>query len=89
MLSPYGESAPRVIPYDPAVRQFLKRPGIFQLQAPTSATAAAVDRLAHRVINFWDIPIEGSSELLAEYARGVLPASKTDLEGEAGERAGT
>lgn len=64
-----------VIPYDSRVRRFLKQPGIFLLEEPASATVDAIDRLGHRVVHLWDTPLEGSAEVLAEYARKVLPAA--------------
>ncbi|HYG82454.1 MAG TPA: P-loop NTPase [Pyrinomonadaceae bacterium] len=62
-----------IIPYDPSVRQLLKRPGIFLLESPDSAIAVAIDRISNRVTRYWDTPIEGSAELLAERDRDVLP----------------
>jgi flagellar biosynthesis protein FlhG len=62
-----------IIPYDPAVRQSLKRPGIFLLESPESAIAVAIDRINRRVARYWNTPIEGSAELLAERDRDVLP----------------
>ena len=62
-----------LIPYDSRVRQFLKQPGIFQLDGRASATIDTIDRLAHRVVHLWDTPLEGSAEALADYARKVLP----------------
>src|SRR6266850_2415825 len=62
-----------LIPYDARVRQSLKQPGIFQLKNLESAAAVTIDRLAHRVVNLWDTPLVGSAEVLAEYARTVLP----------------
>lgn len=58
--------------YDVRVRESLRQPGIFLTRYPTSATAKSIDRLAHRVINFWDESIEGSAELLTKYAREVF-----------------
>src|SRR5215213_5414914 len=63
-----------IIPYDSAVRQLLKRPGIFMLEAPDSGVAVAIDRISKRVERYWNTPIEGSAELLAERDRDVLPA---------------
>jgi flagellar biosynthesis protein FlhG len=62
-----------VIPYDPQVRRFLKEPGIFLLDMPASPTVDTIDRVGHRIKQFWDIPLEGSAGLLTEYARKVLP----------------
>jgi flagellar biosynthesis protein FlhG len=62
-----------VIPYEQSVRRLLKQPGIFLLQAPDSAIAVAVKRVAQRIIRYWDMPIEGSAELLAKHARTSLP----------------
>jgi flagellar biosynthesis protein FlhG len=58
--------------YDVRVRESLRQPGIFLTQYPTSATAMSIDRVAHRVIQFWDESIEGSAELLTKYAREVF-----------------
>ena len=63
-----------VIPYDKQVRQFLKQPGIFLVDGPKSPTMETIDRLGHRVVHLWDRPLEGSAEVLAEYARKVLPS---------------
>lgn len=79
------------IPYDASVRQSLRRPGIFLTQSPTSKTAAAVERIAQRVLLYWDEPIEESAKLLRDYAR-VLLAEETrrgageGVEGEGGPR---
>lgn len=62
-----------VVPYDPGVRKWLKQPGIFQLEAPTSAIAQSIDRLGQRIIRYWDVPVPGSAELLAEYAGTLFP----------------
>lgn len=61
-----------IVPYDSAVRQLLKRPGIFQLEAPDSGIANTIDRISNRVIKYWNMPIEGSAELLAEHTSRVL-----------------
>lgn len=61
-----------LIPYDRRVRQFLKEPGIFLLDEPKSAITETIDRLGHRVVHLWDTPLDGSAEVLAEYARQVL-----------------
>jgi flagellar biosynthesis protein FlhG len=61
-----------LIPFDPAVRQHLKQPGIFLNQAAKSATATTIDRIARRIISYWHTPIEGSAELLADYALTVF-----------------
>jgi flagellar biosynthesis protein FlhG len=63
-----------LIPYDQRVRQFFKEPGIFLIDGPNSPTVETIDRLAHRVVHLWDKPLEGSAEVLAEYARKVLPS---------------
>jgi MinD-like ATPase involved in chromosome partitioning or flagellar assembly len=62
-----------LIPYDRRVRQFLKEPGIFLIDGPKSATTDTIDRLGHRVVHLWDRPLDGSAEVLTEYARKVLP----------------
>jgi MinD-like ATPase involved in chromosome partitioning or flagellar assembly len=61
-----------LIPYDSELRQFLRRPGIFQLEQASSITAQTIDRLAHRVVQLWNQSLEGSAELLSEYAEVVL-----------------
>jgi flagellar biosynthesis protein FlhG len=66
-----------IIPYDSAVRQSLKRPGIFLLESPDSAIAVAIDRISKRVERYWNTPIEGSAELLAERDRDVLPEGRS------------
>lgn len=72
-----------LIPYDPAVRQFLKEPGIYYSKARESETVATIDRLAHRVVHLWDRHIEGSADLLAEYARKVLQNRDAEVRAEA------
>ena len=62
-----------LIPYDPRVHTFLKQPGIFLLDGPPGTTVDTIDRLGHRVVQLWDMPLEGSAEVLADYARKVLP----------------
>jgi flagellar biosynthesis protein FlhG len=66
-----------LIPYDASVRQSLKQPGSFFLQSPSSLVVETIDRIAQRVILYWDTPVEGSAELLAKYAHGVLANVKT------------
>lgn len=61
-----------LVPYDTGVRTFLKRPGIFLVDGPAGTTADGIDRLGHRVVQFWDTPLEGSAEVLADYARKIL-----------------
>jgi len=61
-----------LIPYDSELRQFLRRPGVFQLEQASSITAQTIDRLAHRVVQLWNQSLEGSAELLSEYAEVVL-----------------
>jgi len=56
-----------VIPYEQSVRQTLKRPGIFLREAPDSNVAAAIERIAQRIIRYWEDPIQGSATLLAKY----------------------
>lgn len=63
-----------VVPYDPSVRQLLRRPGIFLLQNPASPTAEMFDRIARRITRYWDVPIEESAERLTkDYARAMPP----------------
>jgi len=61
-----------LIPYDSELRQFLRRPGIFQLEQASSITAQTIDRLAHRVVQLWNQSLEGSAELLSGYAQEIL-----------------
>ena len=56
-----------VIPYEQSVRKTLKQPGIFLRSAPDSNVAAAIERIAMRIIRYWDDPIKGSATLLAKY----------------------
>jgi hypothetical protein len=51
---------------------------IFCLQFPDSKTAGAIDRLAKRLVSYWDQPLEGSAELLANYARELFPEIDSD-----------
>ena len=69
-----------LIPFDPAVRQVLRQPGIFLEQIANSSTAATIDRIARRIISYWNIPIEGSAELLRNYALTVFPEEPLDGE---------
>jgi flagellar biosynthesis protein FlhG len=66
-----------IIPYDPSVRQLLKRPGIFLLERPDSAIANSIDRIGNRIVHYWNTPVEGSAELLMEHARDLLPGGKS------------
>jgi flagellar biosynthesis protein FlhG len=61
-----------LIPYDASVRESVRRPGIFLLQSNASRTGEMIDKIAERVIRFWDTPVEGSAQLLADYARMML-----------------
>lgn len=65
-----------VIPFDASVRQSLKRPSNFLAQSPSSQTAEMLERIAHRVVNYWHTPVEGSAQLLAERSRDVLPDAR-------------
>ncbi len=67
-----------LIPLDPGVRHSLRRPDIFRLRFPHSQTSSAIDRLARRIINYWNEPLEGSAELLADYARELFPQVSRD-----------
>jgi len=62
-----------LIPYDPRIHTFLKQPGIFLVDGPPGTTVDTIDRLGHRVVQLWDMPLEGSAEVLADYARKILP----------------
>lgn len=66
-----------LIPYDRSVRQSLKQPGIFSLRSLSSQTVETIDHIARRVVSYWDTPIEGSAELLAEYAETYLANAKS------------
>jgi flagellar biosynthesis protein FlhG len=65
-----------LIRYDLSIRQSLKQPGIFLTQNSDSRTVEAIDRIAQRVERYWDMPIQGSAELLADYARTVLAGAR-------------
>jgi flagellar biosynthesis protein FlhG len=65
-----------VIPYEQSVRKTLKQPGIFLREAPDSSVASAIERVATRVIRYWEEPIKGSATLLAKYLPRE-PESKT------------
>ena len=69
-----------VVPYEQSVRKMLKGPGIFLRQAADSSVAASVERIANRIIRYWDVPIEGSARLLAKYLPRE-PKSKGQAEG--------
>jgi len=56
-----------VIPYEQSVRKTLKQPGIFLREAPDSNVAAALERIAMRIIRYWEMPIPGSAKLLAKH----------------------
>jgi flagellar biosynthesis protein FlhG len=64
-----------LISYDLLVRRSMRQPGIFQTQNPASQTVERIDRIAQRIELYWDQPIKGSAELLANYARAVLRSS--------------
>lgn len=68
-----------IVPYERSVRTLLKQRGIFLLQAPDSAIAASIHRLAGRIINYWNVSIEGSAGLLAKYAAEILPDSGSNV----------
>lgn len=61
-----------LIPYDSEVRRSLKQPGLFLPRHLDSPTSQTIDRIAERVVRYWDDPIVGSAELLTNYARSVL-----------------
>jgi flagellar biosynthesis protein FlhG len=61
-----------IIPYDGAVRQLLKQPGIFLLEAPDSAIANSMDRISKRIVRYWNTPIENSAQLLAKRDRDLV-----------------
>jgi flagellar biosynthesis protein FlhG len=63
-----------LIPFDPAVREALKQPGVFALQFPDSPTARAIERLAIRVVNYWGESIDDSARLLTNYAHELFLA---------------
>lgn len=70
-----------VIPYDAAVREMLRQPGVFLSQNPSSLTARTIYGIADRVIDYWDMPIEGSAEGLTEYTKKVLAAATNPPDG--------
>jgi flagellar biosynthesis protein FlhG len=72
------------IPYDPEVRHFMKEPRIFLLESPGSTTTQTIDRLSRRVIELWDTRVEGSAELLANYALEVFPEPHAGRAGQLG-----
>ena len=78
-----------LIPYDRRVRQFLKEPGIFLIDGPKSPTTETIDRLGHRVVHLWDRPLEGSADVLAEYARKVLPSEDQQTTRDFTQKSGT
>jgi flagellar biosynthesis protein FlhG len=61
-----------LIPYDSEVRRSVKQPGIFALRNSSSPTSHTIDRIAERIVRYWDEPIIGSAELLTNYARSVF-----------------
>ena len=61
-----------IIPYDTEVRRSMKQPGIFLTRNPDSPTSHTIDRIAERIVRYWDEPIIGSAELLTNYARSVF-----------------
>ena len=65
-----------VIPYDREVRQSMKQPGIFLLDRPQSTTVETIKQLGRRVVKLWDDRLEGSAEMLTNYAREVFPDDK-------------
>jgi flagellar biosynthesis protein FlhG len=69
-----------IIPYDPSVRQLLKRPSIFMLERPDSAIANSLDRISNRIVHYWQTPVEGSAELLTEHARHMLPGGESRVD---------
>ena len=66
-----------VIPYDSKVRRSMKQPGIFLPGNPDSTTTQTIDRIADRIVRYWDEPIVGSAELLTNYARGLFSGTQT------------
>ena len=65
-----------LIPYDASIRQTMKQPEKDSLPEAATLTTQTIDRLAQRVIHFWDQPIERSALRLADYAQTVLPNTK-------------
>jgi hypothetical protein len=65
-----------LIRYDLPIRQSLMQPGILLTQNSDSRTVEAIERIAQRVERYWDMPIQGSAELLADYARTVLAGTR-------------
>jgi flagellar biosynthesis protein FlhG len=65
-----------VIRYDASVRQSLKQPGNFLLQNPSSQTSEMIDRIALRIIKYWDVPVQGSAQRLAKREGAMLVDAK-------------
>lgn len=65
-----------VVRYDSSVRQSLKQPGNFLLQNPSSQTFGMIDRIAQRVVRYWDVPIEGSAQRLVKRESETLAEAK-------------
>jgi flagellar biosynthesis protein FlhG len=60
------------VPFDASVSRSLKRSGGLPADRLSPRTAAALDRIAARIVNYWDQDIPGSAELLARhFAREV------------------
>jgi flagellar biosynthesis protein FlhG len=55
------------LPFDPLVRRAARGGEPFLLTHPDSPTAAALRRIAQRIIRFWGGPIPGSAELLRRH----------------------
>jgi flagellar biosynthesis protein FlhG len=68
------------IPYDHAIRHSLRRPEGLIAENVSPLTVETLDRLANRVVRFWDQTIEGSAALLENYAREVLSARQGENE---------
>jgi flagellar biosynthesis protein FlhG len=64
-----------LIPHDDSVRHRLRHPKGLLLGSVSPRTAEAIDRLALRIIKYWEAPIHGSAALLASYGRTILSAS--------------
>jgi hypothetical protein len=64
-----------LIPYDPSIHTFLKRPGIFLRDAPPGPTVEAIDRLGHRVVQ----PVGQATRRQCRSPRGVRAKSPAVL----------
>jgi flagellar biosynthesis protein FlhG len=59
------------IPFDPAVRDSIRKGKALLVSHPESRPAKAIAHIAHRVIRYWDVPIPNSADLLIKHTRKV------------------